>query len=223
MLRIAERNIKKWFGDTVKFEGHVRDITYERFSDLLSPDSFDKDMPVRNLVLFLGGTFANFRDKRQIIQTVHNSMGRNDFLTFSMQLDTPRARQHFDYPTEQVASGEIQLPTKSRFMVEQLNIDRSLYDFQLIFDEQKMARRLLITLRFALSIEFQFEGKTRVIHFNKGEHILLWQHTHQNSFQTVVQFNENGFDPIEVMKSPDGECLFAMFTIKTDQQNLLSN
>ena len=50
MLHIAERNIKAWFGDQVKFEGYVKDITYERFDDLIVDDMLNQgDERVANI------------------------------------------------------------------------------------------------------------------------------------------------------------------------------
>jgi uncharacterized SAM-dependent methyltransferase len=213
MLDIAERNIRSWFGDKVNFEGHVRDIDHERFDDLLAVDSFSHDETVRNVVLFFGSTISNFREPSQPLYAIHESMGKNDLLIFSKQLDTNNARRYFDFDTE-LESASLLSP-RGRFMLELLNIDDSLYDVEQFFDEEKMARRIQVRLKVALSIELQLEGKARIVSFNKGETILLWRHNHQDTIQTIEQFCASGFELLQAMTSTDRECLLSISGIKT--------
>jgi len=214
MLSIAKENIEKWFGDKIKFESYVRDITYERFDDLVALDSFGKDETVCNIVLFLGSTMSNFREPNKPLYTIHDSMGKNDLLIFSKQLDTVKARRYFDYYTDPNQPGVFLLPPKSKFTLDLLNIDSSLYDLELSFDEEHMARRSQVRLKVALSIEFQINGTPKVIHFNKGDAILLWRHRHLSILQTIEQFDQSGFDLVEAMTSADGESLLSISKMK---------
>jgi uncharacterized SAM-dependent methyltransferase len=215
MLKIAEQNIKEWFGDKVRFEGHVRDITYERFDDLLALDSFDKERLIRNAVLFLGSTMSNFREPIEPLRTIHNSMGKNDVLIFSKQLDSDRARRYFDFYTDSDEPGKHQLPPKSRFIIELLNIDRSLYDIELFFDKENMSRRGQIRLKVALSIEFQLNDRAKAINFNKGDSVLLYRHSHQDTFQTIRQLDASNFKLLSAITSNDGECILTISNIKS--------
>jgi uncharacterized SAM-dependent methyltransferase len=213
MLDIAERNIKAWFDTTINFEGYARDINYERFNDLLAVDSFGvAEEKVRNIVLCLGSTISNFREPNQPLYTIHESMGRNDLLIFSKQLDTVNARRYFDFNTAPGSTSS--LTPKSKLALDLLNIDESLYDAELFFDEEKMARYIQVRLKVALSIEFQLDNKSKVINFNKGESILLWRHNHLNTLQTLTQFDTSGFDLLKAAKSPDDECLLSISKIK---------
>ncbi len=226
MLRIAENNVREWFGDEVQFEGHIRDIAYQRFDNLLALDSFGKDETIQNVVLFLGGTLSNFREESQPLHTVRDSMGKDDLLIFTRQLDTPKARRYFDFgsghghPSEQQRGPT--LTPKSKFALDLLNIDPSLYDVEFSFDEEKMIRSIRVNLRVALSIEFELEGKPKMISFNKGESILLWYHNHRGTMQTLNQFDKNGFALVEAMTSADGECLLSISKIKTDVSKLFA-
>lgn len=213
MLNIAERNIRTWFGDNVSFEGYVRDANYERFEDLLAPDSFGKDSSVANIVLYLGSTIANFRKPNQSLATIHESMGKNDILILSRSLDTARVRRYFDFTTG--SSNGSNLSSLDGFVLNQLITDDSLYEVEQFFDEQKMARKIQVRLKVALSIEFQLDGKPKVINFNKDETILLWQHKHQDLLGIVRQLDENGFDLLEATKSGDQESMLAISKIKT--------
>jgi hypothetical protein len=214
MLNIAERNIRGWFGDKIKFEGHIRDIAHERFNDLLAIDSFNKDDPVQNIVLFLGSTLSNFRDPSQPLSAIHESMGKDDLLIFSKQLDTPNARRYFDFDID--PNSKAKLSPLGRFTFEMLGIDESLYDVEQFFDTEHMARRLQIRLTVALSIDFQLGGKAKVINFNKGDIILFWRHRHQDTLSTIEQFYRSEFELLHATTSPDRECLLTISSIKKE-------
>ncbi len=213
MLDIVESNIHEWFGDKASFEGHARDISYERFEDLVAPDSFDRESTVANIVLYLGSTIANLRKPNQSLSVIHESMGKNDILIVARSLDTEKTRRYFDFTT--TASGNPSLSSLDGFVLNQLITDESLYEVEQLFDEQQMARQIQIRLKVALAIEFRLEDKPKVINFNKGETLLLWQHKHQDLLSIVEQFDENGFDLLEATKSTDRESVLAISKIKT--------
>lgn len=215
MLAIAEQNITKWFGGRIKFEGHVRDIVYDRFSDLLADDSIGgANAPTVNLVLFFGATILNFREPEHALQTINNSMGKNDLLLFSLKLDTERARRYFDFSAE--SEGPV-LDLIEKAILDFLNIEPSFYDVEQFFDSEKMARQIQVRLKVALSIEFQLgqDGK-KVVELNKGETILLWRAKHQSAIETINQLDRNGFDLIQATRSKDQEYLLSISKIKVN-------
>lgn len=213
MLDIAEKNIRGWFGDKARFEGYTRDVNYDRFEDLLARDSFHKGSSVVNIILFLGSTIANFREPGQSLHMIHESMGKNDLLIFSRSLDTENVRRYFDFTT----TPELLTPlsARARFVLDLFNIDESLYDVEQFFDEKEMARRIQVRLKVALSIEFQLGDQAKVISFNKGDTILLWQHKHQDLLGIIHQFDESGFNLLAARKSTDQESMLAISKIKT--------
>ncbi|HKU18806.1 MAG TPA: L-histidine N(alpha)-methyltransferase [Candidatus Saccharimonadales bacterium] len=214
MLNIAKRNMCSWFGDSLLFESYVRDITYERFSDILAVDSFIRDEPVRNLVLFFGSTLSNFRDPSQPLSAIRESMGKRDLLLFTKQLDTPNARRYFDFDIE--PNSKAKISPLGRFTFELLGIDESLYEVEQFFDERSMERRLQVRLSVAISVEFELNGRHKILNFNKGDVILFWRHRHQNALQTIEQFDKNGFSLLQAATSADGECLLSISKIKLD-------
>lgn len=211
MLDIATENLRRWFGDKAPIETHVKDINYERFVDLLAPDSFSDDNAATNIVLFLGSTLPNFRDPSHLLHTIHESMGRNDLLIVSMKPDTKASRLYFDFGG---SDERIRLSTQDRLVPELLNLDEGLYEVEQFFDKDKMERRIQIRLTVALTIEFMLEGSQRSIHFNKDESILLWRHKQMSDLETVQLFDENGFELLEAAKSKDRECLLLVLKIK---------
>ncbi|HJQ08240.1 MAG TPA: L-histidine N(alpha)-methyltransferase [Candidatus Saccharimonadales bacterium] len=210
LLDLAEQNIHEWFDGTVHFEGHVRDIAYERFDDLLVSDAFGADAgSTINLVLFLGGTLANFREPNHVLTTIHDSMGKQDLLLYSKKLDNQKARRFF----ELAAPGNQAI----ELVLQMLNIDKSFYTLDQLFDDQKRAREVYAKLEIALAIEFELKGQKRIIELNKGDGILLWRAKHQNVVEVISQFDENDFDLLQGTRSKDQTYLLTISKIKIGQ------
>lgn len=207
LLNMAKQNIETWFKGSVKFEGYIKDVSYERFDDLLVPESFGSTAAsTLNLVMFLGGTLSNFREPRHVLDTIHGSMGKKDFLLFSKKLDTEKSRRYF----EMAVRGNQELDLVLRL----LNIDESLYTLEQYFDEKKMARELVARLNVAISISFHLHGQERLLEFNKGESILLWRAWHQNAVETLQQFDDSNFELIQASRSKDQDYLLTVSKIK---------
>jgi len=207
MVDIARKNIDEWFDNKIPFEGYIKDINYDRFNDLLFPESFGPNAESSvNLVFFLGGTLSNLREPGHALATIHDSMGKRDILIFSKKLDTEKSRRYF----EMTVSGNQEV----NLVLKLLNIDESLYTLEQFFDERKMARQLQARLNVAIAIKLELFGKERVIELNKGDGILLWRARHQNTLNTLDQFDESKFDLVQSSLSHDQEYLLTMSRIK---------
>jgi len=212
MLSIAERNITKWFAEKVAFEAHVRDINYDRFDDLVAGDSFGEEAESTvNIVLFLGGTIVNFREPAHSLHNIHDSMGKNDLLIFSLRLDSGRSRRYFDFTT---ASSTSTKGFRGKDLLDLLNIDEGHYELEQFFDAEKMARQTQVRFRVAVSIEFEYEDRKRVVSLNKDDTLLLWRATHQNALHTIQQFDENGFELLQATRSKEQESIILTSKIK---------
>jgi hypothetical protein len=217
MLDILETNIKQWFGGSVKFEGHVRDFSYERFADLLADDyvSEESEIPA-NLVLLLGGTANNFRFPDQAFQAINSSMGVNDLLIYTGYLDTPHTRRYFDF---YVADVHQKLSARHKLILDYLGIDEDLYDVEQIFNEEKKARSVSFIPKVDISIRFDQANGSRFAELRKDIPILLWRHSHKNALETIGQFDRNGFDFTKAVKSTDDQYLLVISKIKTGVDN----
>jgi uncharacterized SAM-dependent methyltransferase len=207
MLDILEQNIKRWFGGKIRYEGYTRDISYERFNDILDGELADES--TANLVLFLGGTLANFRAPDQILQTINNSLGLNDLLIYTGYLDTPKTRRYFDYYTS-----DGKLPIQDGLIVNLLNIDESLYDVQLQFDEVERARSISIRPRVDLSIKVDLANGVRQLNLLKEESILIWRHRHYTGKDLIRLFDRNGLNFLHASKSPEQNYFLLISKIK---------
>ena len=207
MLSILKGNIATWFGDTVEFEPLKRDISYERFNDFPGSDSIEDT--TANLVFLLGGTLANFRAPEQVLQVINNSLGLNDVLIVGGYLDTPKTRRYFDYYTS-----DRKVPVQDGLILDFLNIDESLYDVEQIFNEQKRARSISIRPKIDLSIKIELASGSRELELRKDEPVLIWRHWHRNLPEWVNLFDRNGFNIMQVTKSPDDQYVVLVAKIK---------
>jgi SAM-dependent methyltransferase len=214
MLRITEQHIREWFGSKIKFEGHIRDFSDERFDDLFANDNAgdDVDIPV-NLVLLLGGTLCNFRSPDHALQVINNSLSPEDLLVYATKLDTQNSRRHFDLG---INSRPRPLDFLFKIAVDLLGIDESLYEVDQSFDEEKRARFVKIRPKVDLVIEFRLAKGIRRVEFRRNEPILLWRYWHQNALSVVNQFSHNDFELMHATKTNDQEYLLLVSKIRTD-------
>lgn len=197
MLDIAERNVQEWFDSEVHYEGHVRDMTYERFDDLVAGDMLDKNAGTTiNLILLLGATPNNFRSFNDVFTVVYGSMGKNDLLIYTDKLDTETSRRYFDFSADKSSSiqlGMTKLSANHKYILDLMNIDESLYDVEAGFDEEKYMRYIRIRLRAALKIEFKVNGGNHAVQLEKGESILLLRVWHLSALEIITEFEKTGF------------------------------
>jgi len=213
MLDIAEHHIKEWFGDRVKFEGHIRDFSHERFDDLFAEayEGDDENIPL-NIAMLFGGTLCNMRLPSQSLQAINSSLGLNDLFLYGTKLDTPNSRRYFDFGFENKPRP---LDFLFRVVIDKLNLKEPLYEIYQLFDQEKQGRFIYIKPTVDLSIEFKLAKGTRRVHLHKGEPILLWRYWHQKTLDVINQFDQTGFDLMQATKSNDQEYILLISKIRT--------
>lgn len=210
MLEIAKRNIKEWFGDTVKFEGHVRDITHQRFDDLLVKDRLVVESEeVANLVLLLGGTTSNFRSFNEALHTIKGSMDGNDVLVYTDKPDTEASRRYLNFNTY----NSMGISPNHRFMLDLLHIDKSLYDVEMGYSEHSHMRYIRIRLKTAISIKFQVHGGERYVSIEKGDTILMLRIWHFTGLEIINQFDKMGLALLQSDMTQDREYMLTITAV----------
>jgi uncharacterized SAM-dependent methyltransferase len=211
MLRIAKRNIEEWFGDRVQFEGYVRDITYERFDDTLVDDMLDQNAEKTvNLVLLLGATPVNFQSPRDLIKVIYSSMGPDDLLIYSSDVN----RSYFDVNAD---AGARALSSKYSYIFDLLNIDESTYDVEMGFNTKKRVRYIRVRLKIGLTINFKFENGERNVKLDKGDTILLWRAWHQTAVEIITDFEETGFTLLQASLTKDRQFFLSISGVETKE------
>jgi uncharacterized SAM-dependent methyltransferase len=215
MLKIAERNVHKWFGDTVPFESYEADINYDRFTELLSEYTIGESAnDTINIVLVLGGTFANLRSPNGAFKIIHDSMNRNDLFIYNLKLDTEAARHYFDFDT---ARNVPALDLKSKLILDMLGIEDAFYDVEVGYDAERRERFMRLRLKVELKIKFVFEKGERILAFDKNETILVWRFWHQNVQDVVNQLYLNDFDILQSNLTEDKQYLLTISRVSSER------
>lgn len=214
ILKIAKRNVESWFGSKVSFESHEVDINYDRFSHLLAEDTLGKgSKDIVNVILALGGGFSNLRSADDAFKTIRSSINRQDLLIYSLKLDSKRSREYFDLG---IRTKSATLDVHKKMLVDLLNIDESLYDVEMGYDDQQRERYLRIRLKVALAITFSLEKGDRIIEFNKNDTILVWRYWHQSAQEVITQLAHNYFDVLQTSQTEDKDYLLTVSRVKCD-------
>jgi uncharacterized SAM-dependent methyltransferase len=209
MLKILGKNIQEWFGDSIEYHPVIKDISRERFKDIIGEDSLDPK--TATLVFLMGGTLFNFRSPEQILHVINDSMGQNDFFIYSGYLDTPQTRRYFDYYT----SNKRKVPVQDGIILDFLNIDESLYDVEQLFDEVGRARTIHIIPKVDIAVKIKLAETTRTLELVKGVPILIWRHWHKDTIETLSLLDKNGFELMQATKSIDQQYLVTVTKLKT--------
>jgi len=211
MVDIARKNVTDWFGDTVNFEGYVRDICIGRFDDLLVDDMLSaKADKTINIVLLLGGTLSNFRSASDVVRNIYNSLGVRDVIVQGSKIDAESLRKHFDrHPDERVN----ELPLVPRFAISLLNIDREYYDVEMGYDEDERMRFVRIRFKTAVTLHFKFEDIKRSINFERGETLLLGRIRQMTSTEVITEYEDQGFNLLQSSKTKNRDGMLAIFSV----------
>ncbi len=214
ILKVAKRNIESWFDSKVSFEGHELDINHDRFTELLTEGALGESAKdVVNVVLALGGGFSNMRSPDDAFKIIRSSMNRQDLLVYNLKLDSKTSRQYFDLG---IRTESTPLDAHKKMLVDLLNIDESLYDVEVGYDDQRRERYMHLRLKVALEITFSLDKGIRVIEFNKNDTILVWRYWHQNAQEVIAQLTHNNFDVLQTSQTEDKDYLLTVSRVKCD-------
>lgn len=214
MLKIAESNVKSWFGEDIAFEPHNLDMNHQRFNTILAQDQIHQDRRVINIILLFGGTACNQRFPSRAFDAIHDSMGINDIFIYADKLDTAKARNYFDFNSGEQKEA---LPSNHRLIFDLFNIDESMYEVERGFNEELRQRFIRVRLNTALDINLDFGTFSHNIELNKGESILLWR-AWEVTLETVMgQLSGSYFSPHHIIIADNEEYLIATSRIKRDE------
>jgi len=211
MLKIAEKNIQKWFNGDVKFEGYTRNVNQDRFADLLISDYFqgDKSRTV-NIVLHLGYTLRNMQRPENGYRTIYDSIGKDDLLIEDNLLDTADTREHLDFSASPSAGGLFFL---NALFVPLLGFKPSHYEVIHGFDKERSERFSKIKLKVAIEIEFKIKGGGRIISLNKDDHIIVWRNRHYSARDIIEQRANSGFSLLYSSQTESQEHMLSIFRV----------
>lgn len=209
MLHVARRNLEGWFGDKISFEGFVRDMSFERFDDIIVADMLGYDAKKTvNLVLLLGATSTNLRYPADMLRAIRGSMGHKDLFVHTDMTDSGQSRQYFDFNPE---PAEKVLSPNHRLLLDMLNINPSFYDVEMGFNKHSHMRFIRVRLKVALTIDFKDVNTS--VSLEKGESILLWRAWHRTSAELFANFSSSGFALLYTSTAKDRRYLLTILAV----------
>jgi len=212
VLDISEQNTKKWFKDTFIVEKHLIDIRHETFGHILAQDSFGADSSkTANLIFLVAGPIVNFRDPGHTFKTLHDSMGKSDFLFISHKRDTDQSRGFFDF---NIKSDATLLSFRHKMLPDLLNIKESFYEAEQAYDENRKLRYIQIRLKVGFSLEFKVEKFKKTVELQKGDTIRLWWSRQYSDQESVNLLNEAGYSVLQAVQSVDRELFLTISKLK---------
>lgn len=215
MLSAAEENVKEWFGDTVAFEGYIRDFGYERFDDLIIDDMLATDASkTLNIVLLLGGTLDNFPSSKTVLKLIHSSMGVNDIFIHESKPDTEAARRYFAFNAASPQDNQ-RKPNMFEYILNLMNLDNSLYELEMGFDDQRMERYVRARLKTSITIQFNHRNISQSVNIEKGEAVLLLRIRHSTAFQNISEAGSLGFTLLHSDLTTDRQYLLSIYGMET--------
>jgi len=212
LLDITEKNINEWFAGRVPVIKVLKDVTHERFPDELLNNSFNNNpAETATILLFQGGTIGNFRSPTGVLQTIRESMGRNDFLVTTDKLDSENARKFFDF---NIDADVAMLSQRNRMLLQLLSIDDSLYDVEQFFDKHHYARHIQVRLKFDITISFKIAQFKKSVHLKKGESILVFRMWEWDEQELISLYEQCGFSQLQMTKTRDEEYALLVSVVK---------
>lgn len=219
ILKIAEKNIAKWFNSSVHFQGYEVDLNFDHFNDILEKYTIDtRRADTVNLVLFLGGTHHNFTFIDSCYRIIYESLGKNDFLITASKLDSATSRKFFDFHPEisnkDTPITPTQVATLDTANLDLLNIDSSMYEIEYGFDGDLFQRYIRARLHCDVTAVFELSSGKRSVIFRKDETILLARIWHQTRQDMLSLLDRTGFHMLHTSHTPDAQYLLTISRIK---------
>lgn len=200
MLKISERNVRAWVSEKVSVETYNRDLSHERFDDILTRTSFGTDAnDTINIVLFLAGPIVNFKHPDQALYTIGDSLGVNDVLITTLKRDTEETRKFFDFSV----GSESLLSRHDSYLLGLLNIEDSFYEPEQFYDHDNRLRVMQIRLKVDLSIKFEIDQYEKTINLKRGEAIRVWSARHHTDQEIIDRFRHTGLELLSINRSTD--------------------
>jgi uncharacterized SAM-dependent methyltransferase len=213
MLEISSRNLKEWLNTSVSLDTYQRDLSHERFDDILTQTSFGADAHnTVNLIFFLAGPIANFKHPDQALYTIGDSMGKDDILISTLKRDTSDSRRFFDFSV----GSESLLSRHDSYLLGLLNIEESFYEPEQFYDHDKRIRIMQIRLKVDLSLTFNIDDYTKTLSLRRGDAIRVWSARHHNDREIIDRFVRTGFEVMCMNRSTDQQLNLLMTRLSND-------
>lgn len=171
LLKVSRNNFQRWF-PLIEFHSYTIDIENNSIPQILSKNQVQLEtLDTANLILHLGVTIGNHKNRTQVFNNFKNSMGKNDFLVFTNEIGSNSqwdgiARGGCRYHAEQIYEW-----IKNQFGVKA-------EDCELVrkYDLKTDSITANIKFRHSYTFKFNYIKINQSLQISEGEEITIWRH-----------------------------------------------
>ncbi len=207
MLNIANQKFTEEFKEKdIKYDMIKVDINKDNLIKLLFYESNRKEnkFKTKNLLLFLGSTIENERDKIGTMINIRNSMSLEDILIIGETIDSESSKSYFNFNLSDKPKTKLEkISKRDKWVLETFGIQEDFYDVKMYYDDEDKSRYTKIYPFFDIFIEISSEDFDKVIFLPKNKPIILWRHSHQSIRQIIETLDSVGLKPINFSTSKD--------------------
>ncbi len=169
MLNLSQKNIKSWF-PLVEFKGYVLDFEEQNFKKIaLDNKTNSEGLRIINILLYLGGTIGNHRDRINVLNNFKESLGNDDILMLSYSLRLPDSSPSFNY-NNHISQNAY------KYLIDLLKIHPD--DCEPIggFNDDTGSYFTSIIIHQDYLLEFDVQGETQKVFLDKGDKIQIYRY-----------------------------------------------
>lgn len=169
ILNLSQKNINSWFPD-VNYQGYMIDFEDEDFRDIALRNSLNSEgSKIMNIVLFLGGTLGNHKNRLKVLQNLQKSLGNDDLLLLSFALRFPNSSDTFNYE-HHISHNAYE------YLIDLLNIQANDCKFVGNFNENTGEYFTGILPQKDYSLEFLANGKKQSVFLKEAEIVQIYRY-----------------------------------------------
>lgn len=204
MIEIAFSNYKKWYGNNILLEYKLIDINNDQFLDITQTNSnpADASEKIVNIVVYVGSCIENQKTYEQSLQTIHESLGKNDIFILGHILDNEKMRAHLYFSEkEKLHNSDLEFEV---YMLDLLNMTPDTYDLSRYFDDSEKARIINAKLNVDIILSIKTKNFQKDIKLYSKDNLIVFRHNHHTSSEAYEILSKLKFNIMSISISEDG-------------------
>jgi len=195
IINIVEESIKSKF-PKLDFKAYQADLENARFKKIFLENKINQT-DISNFIIFIGNTIANITDKIQTLKNIRKGMIDEDVLAVTFSLDSETNKSVLNYIKTDDADA------MHSFILNKMGVDTDKCEAVVEYNEKEKCKTKSIILDKDYSIQFNLFGKTKPVHLEKDERIVVWKHYLSSMEDFIKDLHEAGYETLVTRKSQD--------------------
>jgi arginine repressor len=219
LLNISQKNITQWFGEKLKIEGNLLDITKDIFLPIAYSSCFGSK--TSNLITYLGSTIENDKYYAHQLSVIARSMLENDIFLLEQSIANEAVKKRLTFGIRQAKYKEIDEDLMHRTLVlDLLGIPKKTYFIERFFSPEHNARIIQACFKYDVSVTLTINDMIQCIHFTKGSRLVFWRHNCHTQVEVINTLALSGFQVLSSFVSSDEESLLAICKVNNTKSDL---